>query len=163
MLLVWIYAALLSFNVEYLTLPLGSLECLVDEAANVAVLDERGRVRRGGSKRLVEDGRVRRAMAASAGGGSRGGDNSASWGRKSKGKGKGKQKERDRERDRRKGVAHVDAAEFEDDWLAYVSMYGPGNGDRDMDLSWKQIWNQGTDAVMDVPIGGVCEVLYGDG
>lgn len=27
---------------------------------------------------------------------------------------------------------------------------------------WKDsIWNQGTDAVMDIPIGAVCEILYG--
>ncbi|GAB7343691.1 hypothetical protein MBLNU457_1676t1 [Dothideomycetes sp. NU457] len=29
-------------------------------------------------------------------------------------------------------------------------------------LDWKMLWNEGTDAVMDVPIGGVCEVLYGE-
>ncbi len=28
---------------------------------------------------------------------------------------------------------------------------------------WTQLWNKGTDAVMDVPIGGVCEILYGEG
>lgn len=28
---------------------------------------------------------------------------------------------------------------------------------------WQGIWSQGTDAVMDVPLGGVCEVLYGGG
>ncbi|TGJ86379.1 hypothetical protein E0Z10_g2340 [Xylaria hypoxylon] len=28
-------------------------------------------------------------------------------------------------------------------------------------LDWKGIWNTGTDAVMDVPLAGVCEVLYG--
>ncbi|EGP85375.1 uncharacterized protein MYCGRDRAFT_19397, partial [Zymoseptoria tritici IPO323] len=39
MLLVYIYVALASYNVGYLTLPLTSLECLVDEAANVAVVD----------------------------------------------------------------------------------------------------------------------------
>ncbi|KAI5797143.1 PIG-P-like protein [Pyronema domesticum] len=27
---------------------------------------------------------------------------------------------------------------------------------------WKALWSRGTDAVLDVPIGGVCEVLYGD-
>ena len=27
---------------------------------------------------------------------------------------------------------------------------------------WAAIWSEGTDAVMDVPIGGVCEVLYGN-
>jgi len=28
---------------------------------------------------------------------------------------------------------------------------------------WKTLWSEGTDAVMDVPLGGVCEVLYGEG
>lgn len=28
---------------------------------------------------------------------------------------------------------------------------------------YKAIWSRGTDAVMDVPLGGVCEVLYGEG
>ena len=28
---------------------------------------------------------------------------------------------------------------------------------------WKAFWSTGTDAVMDVPLGGVCEVLYGEG
>jgi phosphatidylinositol glycan class P protein len=29
------------------------------------------------------------------------------------------------------------------------------------ELDWKTLWNEGTDAVMDVPLGGVCEILYG--
>ncbi|KAF2457145.1 hypothetical protein BDY21DRAFT_345072 [Lineolata rhizophorae] len=28
---------------------------------------------------------------------------------------------------------------------------------------WRSLWSVGTDAVMDVPLGGVCEVLYGEG
>lgn len=28
-------------------------------------------------------------------------------------------------------------------------------------LDWKSLWNEGTDAVMDIPLGGVCEILYG--
>lgn len=28
---------------------------------------------------------------------------------------------------------------------------------------WKMIWSTGTDACLDVPLGGVCEVLYGEG
>ena len=28
-------------------------------------------------------------------------------------------------------------------------------------VDWKTLWNEGTDAVMDVPVGGVCEILYG--
>ena len=35
--------------------------------------------------------------------------------------------------------------------------------DKNGRLRWREIWNEGTDAVMDVPLGGVCEVLYGDG
>jgi phosphatidylinositol glycan class P protein len=30
-------------------------------------------------------------------------------------------------------------------------------------LRWRDLWSEGTDAVMDVPIGGVCEILYGEG
>lgn len=30
-------------------------------------------------------------------------------------------------------------------------------------LRWREIWNEGTDAVMDIPLAGVCEVLYGQG
>lgn len=30
------------------------------------------------------------------------------------------------------------------------------------ELDWKALWNEGTDAVMDVPLGGVCEILYGE-
>ena len=29
------------------------------------------------------------------------------------------------------------------------------------EVHWGSLWNEGTDAVMDVPIGGVCEILYG--
>ena len=28
-------------------------------------------------------------------------------------------------------------------------------------IEWNELWNEGTDAVMDIPLGGVCEVLYG--
>lgn len=34
---------------------------------------------------------------------------------------------------------------------------------RDFPAEWGKVWNESTDAVMDVPIGGVCEVLYGGG
>ena len=29
------------------------------------------------------------------------------------------------------------------------------------EVDWKMLWNEGTDAVMDIPVGGVCEILYG--
>ena len=149
MLLVFTYVALTSYNLEYLTLPMSSLECMVDDAANVAVLDERGRIRKGGSKKLVGELQLKRQMEEERD------RKSASWG---KGTAKRKKKrEQAREREKKRGEADV-----EDDWLTYVSLYGLGSKDRRMELSWKQMWNQGMDAVMDVPIGGVCEVLYGE-
>lgn len=33
----------------------------------------------------------------------------------------------------------------------------------DYEIDWRTLWNEGTDAVMDVPVGGVCEILYGAG
>lgn len=36
-------------------------------------------------------------------------------------------------------------------------------GRREGEVVWKDIWNEGTDAVLDVPLGGVCEILYGEG
>lgn len=77
MLVAYIYVALAAYNTRYLTLPLNSVECLVDEQGKIAVIPQEGRV---GKKRV--------------------------------------------------------------DW-------------RDT------VWNKGTDAVMDIPIGGVCEILYG--
>jgi phosphatidylinositol glycan class P protein len=89
MLLVYIYVALASYNTGYLTLPLSSIETIIDDAANVATIDSKGRMRSSYKKR---------ERAASS------------------------------------GVK-----------------------------DWKEIWSHGTDAVMDVPLGGVCEVLYGEG
>jgi phosphatidylinositol glycan class P protein len=90
--LCYVYVALAAYNTGYLTLGLGSVETIIDDAANVAVLDGKWRDREGMRK-------VR------------------NW---------GKEERRD------------------------VS-------------EWKAVWSQGTDAVMDVPLGGVCEVLYGEG
>lgn len=87
MLLVYIYVALASYNTGYLTLPLSSIETIIDDAANIATLDGKG------SKLPPSN--------------------------------------------RRRGTEH----RIED---------------------WRVLWSQGTDAVMDVPLGGVCEVLYGD-
>ena len=114
MLLIYIYVALISYNVEYLTLPLESVECIADDAANIAVLDAKGRVRKGGSKR----------SSGTAGG---------SFGRAG-------------------GAAATGNA-------------GQGGMSRSRaeKMNWRQMWNEGTDAVMDVPIGGVCEILYGEG
>jgi phosphatidylinositol glycan class P protein len=97
MLLVYIYVALASYNTGYLTLPLGSIDTIIDDAANVATIDGKGKIQ-------------------SSHGGNKG-----------------------RERDRR------------------------DRPERERTLKdWKELWSRGTDAVMDVPLGGVCEVLYGE-
>lgn len=97
MLLVYIYVALASYNTGYLTLPMNSIENVVDEAANIAVIDSKGRMRKGGSEKM------------------------------------------------RPGA---------------VTAQTVGSSHRR--LEWRNLWNEGTDAVMDVPVGGVCEVLYGE-
>jgi phosphatidylinositol glycan class P protein len=97
MLLIYIYVALASYNTGYLTLPMNSIENVVDEAANIAVIDSKGRMRKGGSEKM------------------------------------------------RPGA---------------VTAQTVGSSHRR--LEWRNLWNEGTDAVMDVPVGGVCEVLYGE-
>ena len=94
--IIYIYVALASYNTGYLTLPMKSMENIVDEVANVAVIDGKGRRRPGGAAKM------------------------------------------------RPGAT------------SYQIM-GPQN----RKVNWKEIWSEGTDAVLDVPVGGVCEVLYG--
>ncbi|KAK1139468.1 hypothetical protein N8T08_000749 [Aspergillus melleus] len=94
--IIYIYVALASYNTGYLTLPMNSVENIVDEVANVAVIDGKGRRRPGGAAKM------------------------------------------------RPG-----ATSFQ--------IMGPQN----RKVNWKEIWGEGTDAVLDVPVGGVCEVLYG--
>ena len=97
--IIYIYVALASYNTGYLTLPMSSIENIVDESANIAIIDSRGRIKKGGSA-------VRNPGALPP---------------------------------------------------------GPMGGSANRKLEWRNVWNEGTDAVMDVPLGGVCEVLYGEG
>lgn len=94
MLLVYIYVALALYNRERLTIPMGSVETIVDEVAQTAVIDSKGRMR---IKSVKEGTRGERKV------------------------------------------------------------------DREGRLRWREIWNEGSDAVLDVPLGGVCEILYGEG
>ncbi|THC92530.1 hypothetical protein EYZ11_008013 [Aspergillus tanneri] len=94
--IIYIYVALASYNTGYLTLPMNSVENIVDGVANVAVIDGKGRRRPGGAAKM------------------------------------------------RPG-----ATSFQ--------IMGPQN----RKVNWREIWSEGTDAVLDVPVGGVCEVLYG--
>ncbi|KAK4193277.1 meiotically up-regulated gene 84 protein [Podospora australis] len=108
MLLVYIYVALACYNVEVLTLPLGSIETVVDDAAQVAVVDSKGRIKAG----------------------------------------------RRRERRRQQEMMSLGLMDRE----TKRELVLPGGT-----LNWKEVWNEGTDAVMDVPLAGVCEVLYANG
>ncbi len=96
----WVYVALGSWNTGWLTLGVGSVECIVDEKGEVAVVDGSGRVLRKGRKG--------------------------------------------------EGVSGVEEGKG-------------GSRDSGGELDWRSLWNEGTDAVLDVPVGGVCEVLYGTG
>lgn len=129
MLLVYIYVALALYNIEYLTLPLHSLETIVDEAGKIAVLDGRGRIvtseeRRRNIERERE--RVEEQQQQQRGGGVGGGGRHHHQ-RKSSGNGFG--------------------------YGLFLQ--------REKEFDWRECWNEGTDAVMDVPLAGVCEVLYG--
>ena len=93
--LVYIYIALACYNTEYLTLPLSSIENIVDDAANVASLEGLGKLKSGTHKQGLRN------------------------------------------------------------WETTSHDFEPPS------LDWQTLWSEGTDAVMDVPIGGVCEILYG--
>jgi hypothetical protein len=191
MLLIFVYVALLSYNVEYLTLPLVSLECMVDHAGNVAILDHTGRPRKGGSKRFVRDMEEREQLerelelSRAKGGKSRRQSKSGSGvTHRSKDKSKRKSSKSQPNYD----MPPVDAvSRYRDPQASLVSPISPYGyydhatypflGAREQSVqaqhdasaprrhalspNWSFIWNEGTDAVMDVPIGGVCEVLYG--
>jgi phosphatidylinositol N-acetylglucosaminyltransferase subunit P len=122
MLIVYIYVALASYNTGYLTLPLNSVECLVDEAANIAIVDGQGKI--------VRNDRPSWQVDDNAGGGGGGGKKHGKKG------GKGKHGGHSR---------HTSLTKVRTNQA----------------LDWRTLWNEGTDAVMDIPIGGVCEILYG--
>ncbi|ROW18202.1 hypothetical protein VPNG_00472 [Cytospora leucostoma] len=122
MLLVYIYVALALYNTEYLTLPLNSLETVVDEAGKIAVVDGRGRI--------VTSEERRRNL------------------------------EREREREEQRGYNNRGSGGHQ----RHHQRKSSGTGYkfvRERGVDWGECWNEGTDAVMDVPLAGVCEVLYG--
>lgn len=140
MVLIYIYIALACWNVEYMTLGLERVETMVDEAGSVAILDENGRLRKGGSKRFTSELEEKRRRE----------NISHTWERRKKGGGSGRALKKKDKKEREK----------DEDWYGYtgeITDTGVASG-----LSWRQIWNDGTDAVLDVPIGGVCQVLYGE-
>lgn len=120
----YIYVALALYNTEYLTVPLNSLETIVDEAGKIAVVDGRGRI-------VVSEERRRNL-------------------------------ERERERELLKGSS----GKKDHNTTRHHQRKQSGNGHggflvREREVDWRECWNEGTDAVMDVPLAGVCEILYG--
>lgn len=114
MLVIYIYVALAAYNTGHLTLPLDDVECLVDQAANIAVVDADGKIIR---------------------------DKTSSW-RAASPAGKNRSGKTRGGHSRQSSMTKVHQLHQED-------------------LDWRMLWNEGTDAVMDIPIGGVCEILYG--
>ncbi|EED24589.1 conserved hypothetical protein [Talaromyces stipitatus ATCC 10500] len=112
MFLVYIYVALACYNTGYLTLPMTSIENIVDEAANIAVINGKGRRRPGGSEKMKPGSATSQTMSTAQ---------------------------------NRRVHGHASSGS------------ASGNGS----LLWKDVWAESTDAVMDIPVGGVCEVLYG--
>ncbi|KAF2666443.1 PIG-P-domain-containing protein [Microthyrium microscopicum] len=107
-LVLYIYVALASYNTGYMTLPMQSIENLVDDAAQMAVVDREGKIIRPKKlSRFADQARVGKHSRQSSGTG--------------------------------------------------IKLGGPVG----KDIDWKTVWNEGTDAVLDIPIGGVCEILYG--
>lgn len=147
----YIFVALAGYNTSVLTFPLGALETVVDIGGNIAAVAP--------AINTAVAAAAATAAAAAGEGGSGGG-----------GGGGG-------------GMSHmaplaseqsVDSAagtgrsEKWGDMLRQRDRSGSGSGSGNGLSSsqhddWKGLWSRGTDAVMDVPIGGVCEVLYGAG
>ena len=120
MFVIYIYVALASYNTGYLTLPMNSVECLVDEAANVAIVDANGRLIHGEHSAMANKKADEKHTSRKKGG-------------------KGKSGGRSRH--------------------GSLSQSQPAGLNKEVD--WRNLWSEGTDAVMDIPIGGVCEILYG--
>ncbi|KAF3911981.1 hypothetical protein AA313_de0205699 [Arthrobotrys entomopaga] len=190
--IIYIYVALASYNIEYLTKPLTSLENIVDEVAKMAIVeideskhrkiirgvniqpegyDQSGGLptpahsRRASSSAVYEqktwesiEDAVERHVNVDGGltSPSTGGENYSpveKVGSMSRRKKKRKSKilpERDAKMPRESEYEFAVTAEEQVDY-------------EDGMIDWKDYWSTGTDAVMDIPIGGVCEVLYGEG
>ena len=188
MLLIFIYIALLSYNVEHLTLPLPSLECMVDDAANVAILDGSGRLRKGGSKGFVREleertkfERERESGRAKNGKGRKTSKSGSSTSHRPKDKGKRRSSRAIADHDveihglppgnyqyppSNPSAAfssnQVTAPHYHPSAYPYITssihpsqtqLHHQRERPHRPDLDWKLMWNEGTDAVMDVPLG----------
>ncbi|KAK6340977.1 hypothetical protein TWF696_009289 [Orbilia brochopaga] len=202
--ILYIYVALASYNVEYMTKSLTALDNIVDEVAKMAVVEidesKHRKIVRGGeavngsnggstydeaaatgmltparsrrtsgsttyeqkSWELPEDP-VEQQTQSTADGSltspSTGGENFSPIEKvRSIARRKKKRKSRVVVRD---GVKMPREDEYE--FAALVHQQQQQMAYEDDGIDWKDYWSTGTDAVMDIPIGGVCEVLYGEG
>lgn len=137
----YIYVALALYNTEYLTVPLHSLETIVDEAGKIAVVDSRGRIVVSEERRRnLEREREREMLKV-------GGKNSSS----------------SHNNHNHNHHSHNSSSSSN---TRHHQRKQSGNGGhgflaREREVDWRECWNEGTDAVMDVPLAGVCEILYG--
>lgn len=141
------YVALAAYNVECLTRDLGDIESVVDDAANIAAVDFE-----------AVPGKEMPVVAAVV----------KSKSRVDAAAGESLISPLDIGADRRREVYEAKlsakrtgrgrAESCSEKWKGTGVLESTG-GVRD----WKALWGRGTDAVMDIPVGGVCEVLYGDG
>jgi hypothetical protein len=129
----YIFAALAGYNTSVLTFRLEALETVVDVGGVIAAVE----CSLTAKKESETDGLISPISPLGTGGGF-------------EGKGCGGS--------RIKAPQEFENAKSEkwDDMLRCQQDGGGGVVD------WKSLWSRGTDAVMDVPIGGVCEVLYGE-
>ena len=199
MLLIYIYVALASYNTQSLTLPLTSVENVVDEAANVAAVSfvdlspadaasvssrssgtsSRARRGRGGGSGVTSPPLARSASYPSpfplssaypppsvspsqtptqtpSQTPSR--TRSTTAQRNVKDGTLGKDRRRSKaDRNHNHNHSHNDDDDRTPPWRP------PSISPSVVDVDWRTLWNEGTDAVLDVPIGGVCEILYGCG
>ncbi|KAI9652406.1 MAG: hypothetical protein M1831_006815 [Alyxoria varia] len=167
----YIYVALACYNTGNLTKAVSSLECIVDKAGVVAVVDEDGKimrksgnVRRSSTVRAVS-GTIKRAQSTKR-------QQDLRRRRSTKHGNAGGSLKKKRHRDsklspriagseRGQHDADVDVDGVEPQSRKLEQQDEPSTRKMPKELDWQSIWSRGTDAVMDVPIGGVCEVLYG--
>ncbi|KAI9846746.1 MAG: hypothetical protein M1838_001153 [Thelocarpon superellum] len=125
--IVYIYVALAGYNTGYLTLPMNSIENVVDEAANIATIDAEGRSHRSHPHERAHS-------------------------------------------QHQNQQSHHHHHRSDDSITDHDTTPKAGNppslpsvtdATSSHAAGWVAFWNEGTDAVMDVPVGGVCEILYG--
>ena len=140
--IVYIYVALASYNTRYLTRSLCSVENFVDEAANIAIVDAKGNIIRQRRSRVAATNRHRNVDSSFI-------------------HGPGTATARGEQMEMKRSLASSGSKSNEDARILQNAMMEPVAEGGAAFSDWAAVWSKGTDAVLDVPVGGVCEVLYG--